>query len=199
MKKLITIIIILAIGAGGGIFLANNFAPFNGITNMNITSTVKQILPAAEFASLVYHYADIITHSDTIRLFDLINIPFTERRTIYTIDGAIKLGLNCEKIEITSFSDTITLNMPAIEILSHEIYPDTFNLYDERSGLFNKYSIEDSFALQTIQRHEREKKVSENSGLFAQARTSAEHQFRGLLENMPGIKNKYKIEFKWEL
>ena len=202
MKNLviiIIIIIILLLGICGGIFLANNVEPFNRIANMDISSTVKQVLPSAEFASLAYHYTDVITHSDAIRFFDLGNIPFTERRAIYTIEGTIKLGFNGEYIKITSSTDLITVNMPAIKILSHEIFPETFNLYDERSGLFNRYTLEDAYSIQTVHRLEREKKINENQGLFAQARTSAEQQFRKLLENLPGIKDRYKIDFEWEI
>ena len=202
MKYLIAVIIVLAL-AIGGIFLANNlslfnFTPVNRTASMDISSTVKQVLPAAEFVSLIYHYTDIITHSDAIRFFNLGNIPFTERRAIYTIDGSVKLGFNGENIKIASSDGIIIVNMPAIEILSHEIFPETFNLYDERSGLFNRYTLEDSYTIQTIQRHELEKKVNENPALFAQARTSAEQQFKKLLESLPEIKDKYRIIFDWQ-
>ena len=204
MKKIILIIIILALSIGGGIFLASYFDLFNRTdalnktTSINISSTVKEVLPSAEFTSIIYHYTDVITHSDAIRFFDFGNIPFTERRAIYTIDGIIKLGINCENMEIEISDNAVTLNMPPVVILSHEIFPETFHLYDERSGLFNRYSLEDSYMIHAMQRQEREKKVNENPALFAQARTSIEQQFGRLLENFPGIKDVYKIEFNWK-
>ena len=201
MNKLIVIMIILVLAIGGFIFINNyplfNFTPVNRTASLDISSTVKQILPAAEFISLVYHYTDVITHSDALRLFDRLNVPFTERRAIFTIDGIIKLGFNGENISINGFGETIIVNMPAIKIISHEVFPETVNIYDERTGLI-PYTIADSFAIQELQRHERERKVNENPSLFEQARSSAEHQFQRLLENIPGIKDEKKIEFRWE-
>ena len=202
--KIIAIILIFALGIGAGMFFTNkfNFLNIKNTSEINISSSVKQILPVSEYVSLVYHYTDIITHSDAIRFFDWGNIPFTERRAIYTIDGAIKLGFNAgeygEKINIKYSSDTITVQMPVIQIISHEIFPETFYLYDEKSGLFNRYTLSDANTLQVIQRLERQKKVNENEDLFAQARISAEQQFRRLLEILPDIKDNYKIEFEWE-
>ncbi|MCL2805032.1 MAG: DUF4230 domain-containing protein [Treponema sp.] len=198
--KLIAFILILVLGVGAGIYLANNIDFLNNKTEkINITSTIKQILPVSEYVSIVYHYTDVITHSDAIPFFNWGNIPFTEKKSIYTIDGTVKLGFNGEKINIKHSRDTITIQMPAIEIISHEIFPDTFNLYDEKSGLFNRYTLTDAYSLQLVQRLEREKKINENENLFAQARTSAEQQFKRLLESLPGIKDNYSIVFEWDM
>ena len=195
------IILVLGIGAGiyigsGSYFLTTDF--LNKDKNINITSTVKEILPVSEYACLVYHYSDVITHSDAIKLFSLGNIPFTERKAIYTIDGAVKLGFSGRDIRVESSYNTIIVYMPKIKIMSHEIYPETFNLYDERTGLFNRYSLRDANEIQMTHKTEREKKVNENAGLFEQARVSAEQAFTSLLESIPEIKNKYKISFRWE-
>lgn len=198
MKNFITLLIILLLGIGGGIFLTKNFAPLSKVTNINITSSVKQILPTSEFVSLVYHYSDVITHSDAIKFFDFGNIPFTEKKAIYTIDGAIKLGINCKDLKINCTNNRIIINMPAIEIISHEIFPETFNLYDEKSGLFNRYTISDTYNIQATQRLEKEKKTLENTNIFEQARITTEEQFRRFLGNIPGINENYEIEFKWE-
>jgi len=201
MKKLIIILIIIALIIGGGIYLVNKFPSLNilnKVTNLNVTSTIKEILPASEFISLHYYYTDVITHSNAIKFLNLGNIPFTEKKAIYTIDGTIKLGINCKDVNISSSVNSIILNMPAIKIISHEVFPETFNLYDEKSGLFNRYKLEDAYAIQSVQRLEREKKVNEDANLFEQARSSTEQQFRRLLESVPGIKGNYEIVFVWE-
>lgn len=165
---------------------------------IDITYTVKEILPIAEYASLVYHYSTVITESDVRRLFG-ISIPLTDRRAIYTIDGTIKLGFSGRDITITNQNNIIIVHMPKIKILSHEIYPETFSLYDERTSLFNRYSLQDANNLQMEHKREFERKVNENEGLFFQAQQSAEQQFRFFLENIPEVKEKYRIVFEWEM
>ena len=58
------IVIVLCIGAGffAGNKLKGDF--FSDNTSIDIRSTVKQVLPASEYASLVYHYSSVITHND---------------------------------------------------------------------------------------------------------------------------------------
>jgi hypothetical protein len=191
------ILIVLVLGIVAGIFLTKKLKFFNKEKNINITSTVKKILPISEYASLVYQYSDVVTHSDVNKLFK-INIPFTEKKAIYTVEGTIKLGFNGKNIKIDNSYNKIIVHMPKIEILSHEIYPETFKLYDERSGIFNRYSLKDANTIQIVQKNEQVAKINKNPGLFTQARESVQEQFNVLLRNFPGIKDKYKIVFEWE-
>jgi len=172
-------------------FLANN-------TEIDIRSTVKQVLPASEYASLVYHYSSVITHNDVKTLFDHA-IPLTEKKLIYIIDGTIKLGFDGKDITVDKGYNQIIIRMPQIKILSHEIYPETFSLYDEKAGLFNRYNAEDFNSIQMNHKKDQEKKVNENAGLFTQARQSAEQQFRLFLENLPIKQDDQAIVFEWEL
>ena len=168
-------------------------------TRVNITSTVKEVLPAAEYTSLVYHYSSVITNTEVKKLFKF-NIPLSEKKAIYTIDGAIKLGFDCKDISIGSQYNNIIVTMPKIVILSHEIYPETFSLFDEKTSLFNRYSLKDANDIQMDHKKEMEEKIKANQGLFTQARQSAEQQFRLFLESIPEVKdNKYTIVFEWNL
>ena len=197
MKYFIALVI-LVLGLGAGFYAGSGFNLPGRDADLRITSTVKEILPISEYACLVYHYSDVITHSDSIKLSPFGTIPFTEKKAIYTIDGAVKLGFNGRDIMVESSYNNIIMYMPKIRILSHEIYPETFNLYDERTGLFNRYGLKDANEIQMAHKAERESKVNGDEGLFAQARESAEQSFKSLLENIPAIKNKYQISFRWE-
>jgi hypothetical protein len=211
MKKILFFIVIV-VCTGGGLLLGNKLK-FNilGIfgrntgadiissdTTINITSTVKEILPGAEYACLVYHYSSVITDSNVKKLFGF-NVPLSEKKAIYTIDGTIKLGFDCKNITIENQYDNIILNMPKIIILSHEIYPETFSLYDEKTSLFNRYGLKDANDIQLEHKKEMEEKIKSNPGLFTQARQSAEQQFRLFLESIPEIRDKYTIVFEWEI
>ena len=197
MKYLIAAIA-LTLGLGVGAYFSEGIDFFKRSTSTHISSTVKETLPISEYASLAYHYTDVITHSDAIRFWSFGNIPLTEKRAIYTIDGTIKLGFDGKEISVENSDNSIIVHMPGIKILSHEIYPETFNLYDEKTGLFNRYSLKDANEIQMTQKIERERKVAEDAGLFSQARESAEQMLKPLLESLPEIKRKYTIIFEWE-
>lgn len=198
--KYFVILIVLVLAVLFGAFIGSKFNS-NAVTketNINIKSTVKEILPAAEYASLVYHYTSVITHSEASKLFSMFDIPFTGKKAIYTIDGSIKMGFNCADIAVDITYNNIVLKMPRVKILSHEIYPETFSLYDEKTTLFNRYSLTDANAIQLANKSEMELKVRQNRGLYVQAMKFAEDQFRQTLENLPGIKGKYTVVFDWQ-
>jgi len=196
---LVFIVIVLCIVVGFFIGRKFNFGLVSRKTNADIRSTVKEILPIAEFASLVYHYSAVITHSDTGKFFkSSISIPFTGKKAIYTIDGTIKLGFDGKKIKIDNMYNNIIVNMPRIKMLSHELHPETFSLYDERTSIFNRYTLKDANDMQMLHKTGQEGKAISDLGLFVQARQSAERMFRPLLENMPDVKGKYEIVFEWE-
>ena len=196
--KYLLLIIVLILVAGVGFYFGGGLKFVTNESNLDVRSTVKEIIPISEYASLVYHYTDVINHSDALKLFSFGNIPFTEKRAIYTIDGTVKLGFDGKDVNVKKTGNTIILQMPAIKVLSHEILPETFNLYDEKSGLFNSYTIKEVYGIQLTQKIEREIKIYENRDLFFQARESAELMFRSLLESIPEIKNNYTILFEWE-
>ncbi|MDR2426634.1 MAG: DUF4230 domain-containing protein [Endomicrobium sp.] len=198
--KYFVILFILVLTLSTGILIGSkmfsNFKITENESSTDIRIAVKEILPAAEYTSLIYHYTSVITHSEAAKLFS-VDIPLTEKKAIYTIDGTIKMGFNCENIQIEITYDNIIMRMPRIMILSHEIYPETFSLFDERSSLFNRYTLKDANAIQLANKSEMELKIRQNRGLYVQARKFAEQQFTSLLENMPGIKGKYTIVFEW--
>lgn len=196
--KYYAILIICVLILGLGVFIGFKISPKPAEidSKINISATIKEILPAAEYTSLVYHYSSIITHSEAMKLFN-IDIPLTEKKAIYTIDGAIKMGFNYADIQIETSYNNIILHMPRIKILSHEIFPETFSLYDEKTSLFNRYSLKDANAIQLANKNEMEIKARQNRGLYVQARKFAEEQFEMMLKNIPGIKDKYSIVFEW--
>jgi hypothetical protein len=207
LKILRILILIFGIAIGlfvGSFFLSGKFKLnfFDKVsdneTKVNISATIKEILPNAEYSSLVYHYSSVITHSDVYKFFDF-NIPLTTKKVIYTIDGTIKLGLDCNDISIDNEDDNIIIHMPAIRILSHEIFPETFSLYDERTSIFNRYTLQDANDIQLTHKKEMEEKIGNDARLFEQARQSAEQQFRLFIENIPEVKEKYHIVFEWEM
>ena len=160
MLRYLAVLLVLVISMAAGIFIGVKIGGkiVEKESNININATVKEILPAAEYASLIYQYTTVITHSEAVQLFG-VDIPLTGKKAIYTIDGAIKMGFNAADIKIDVTYGNIVLHMPKIKILSHEIYPETFKLYDESTSLFNPYTLKDANAIQLANKSEMELKV----------------------------------------
>lgn len=162
----------------------------------SIHTTVRAVLPAAEFVSLHYRYTSVIKDASSKEMFG-IPIPGTEKKMLAMIDGTIKLGINCKDIKIdTSRSDTLFLKLPPIKIISHELHPETAEVYDQKDGIFNKYRASDQFALEAKQKAEVELDVRANRELILQARAATEYAFKSFLQGLP-VLNTIPVAFKW--
>jgi hypothetical protein len=166
------------------------------IVETNISTVVKEILPASEYVCLVYNYQSINQRSynyDT-KLVNLITI----HNILIVLDGSIKLGFNCGDIKVTQNETSLILDMPKIKILAHEQYPERAKTYDLAGGLFPR-AIKPQEILDLLgdSKLEQEKQVEGNEELMKQARESAETLFKPLLELNPSIKDRYSIVFNW--
>jgi len=164
--------------------------------DISIHTTVRAVLPAAEFVSLHYRYTSVIKDISSKEMFG-ISIPGTEKKLLAVIDGTIKLGINCEDIKIDSTrSDTLFIKFPPIKIISHELHPETAEVYDQKNGIFNKYKVSDQFALEARQKSETELNVRSNHQLILQARTATEYAFKSFLHAIPAL-DTIPIAFRW--
>lgn len=163
------------------------------IIQTNISTVVKEILPASEYVSLVYNYQSVTQRS--YNPGNLINA----RNILIVLDGTIKLGFNCTDIGVRENGTNLILAMPEIKILAHEQYPERAKTYDLAGGGIFPRSIKPQEVLDLLgdSKLDQEKQVEENEELILQARNSAEALFKPLLELNPLIKNRYSIIFRW--
>jgi len=172
----------------------------SGITTpkqeINIHHAVMEILPTAEFISLHYRYTSVIKDASSIEIFGF-SIPGTEKRMLAMIDGAIKLGIHCKNIDIdTTRTDTLFMKFPPIKIISHELYPESVEVYDEKNGIFNKYRAKDHFALEAKLKSETELDVRANRDIIFQAKDATEYAFRSFLKKLPAL-DTVPVIFRW--
>jgi hypothetical protein len=163
---------------------------------ISIHTTVREVLPAAEFVSLVYRYTSVIKDVSSKEMFG-IPIPGTEKKMLAMIDGTIKLGINCKNIYIdTSRTDTLFIKFPPVKIISHELHPETAEVYDQKNGIFNSYRATDHFALEAKHKSEVELNVRASADIIKQARGATEFAFKAFLHNLP-VLNTVPIAFRW--
>jgi hypothetical protein len=162
----------------------------------SIHTTVREVLPAAEFISLHYRYTSVIKDVNSREMFG-IQIPGTEKKLLAVIDGTIKLGIDCQKIQIdTTRTDTLFIKFPPIKIISHELHPETAEVYDQKNGMFNRYKAKDLFVLESKQKMEIELNIDKNFELISQARTATEYAFKSFLHTIHAL-NAVPIVFRW--
>jgi len=159
----------------------------------NISTVVREILPASEYVCLVYNYQSI-----TERTYNPGNW-LNARNLLIVLDGTIKLGFNCTDITVKENGTQLVLNMPPIKILAHEQYPERAKSYELAGGGILPRSVKPQEILDLLgdSKLDQEKQVEANEELIKQARDSAEALFKPLLELNPSIKSKYTIVFVW--
>jgi len=160
----------------------------------NISTVVKEILPASEYICLVYNYQSISQRSYNPGNW------LNARNLLIVLDGTIKLGFNCEEITVRENGTRLIINMPSVEILAHEQYPERARSYELAGGGLFPRAIRPQEILDLLgdSKLEKEEQVRGNEDLIKQAKDSAETLFRPLIELNPSIRGNYNIVFNWQ-
>ncbi len=74
--------------------------------------------------------------------------------------------------EVSVSGTTVTITLPEAEILSHEIDEDSMEVFDEKTSIFNPFTVEDFTSFQSDQKAAMEEKAL-SRGLLAEARAKA--------------------------
>jgi len=194
MPVLITVSILFLILLVGVVWVAaRKPLILKQIIETNVSTVVKEILPASEYVCLVYNYQSISQRAYNPGSW------LNARNILIVLDGTIKLGFNCEDITVQQKGTSLILVMPKIKILAHEQYPEHAKTYDLAGGGIFPRSIKPQEVLDLLgdSKLEQEKQVEENEELKKQARDATEALFKPLLELSPLIREKHTIVFKW--
>ena len=97
-----------------------------------------------ELATEEYYFTRVETY-DSSKNIKGFKVPFTTSRFVYSYDGMVKAGIDFTAIEVEKddLKKTITVKLPASQILDCSIDPDTFEVYDEKKSVFNPIHISD--------------------------------------------------------
>jgi len=187
MKNLKSKIIAFIIGVLAGILLvtALYFIPSlkkeeeKTISSAEITERIKGI---SELASLSYEYTNVGKFENSIQVFGY-DLPLTKKSFILTYSGKVKMGVDLSKVSVMINGKKIIIKLPAAEVLSNEIYQDSFEIYDESTSLFNSFKLED---YSTFEANEKVKVLDriEKNGYLKEAKERAAECIRELLEDL---------------
>lgn len=163
-------------------FFAGQAALRNSQQNIRLDAVVigNQLTQISELATVNYQYTNMAQFTNSNDFYG-VTIPFTTKKFILTYDGVIKAGMDLSRTKVDVTDATVTVTLPSPRILSHEIEEDSIEVFDEKTSIFNPFTVEDFSSFQADQKAEMEQKAVER-GLLAQAAEKAEDSISALLE-----------------
>ena len=119
------------------------------------------------------YFSEIIDFKNA-KLFNDFQIPFTEKSFIFTVKSRVKAGVNLEDLtakDISVLQKKLTINLPEPMITSKEIL--SYKVYDEKDGLFNEVTTEDTLKALKLFEKDIEKQAIE-SNIIDKAKANTE-------------------------
>lgn len=143
-----------------------------------------------------YYFTEVMTYSSVKKLFNLIELGFTESGYVAGYDGKILAGVNFEGISVIKDEDNhkITISIPAAEIISTDIDPESFVLYSEKEGVGNRVSVVDyNDSLIQLEKNATEKALKR--GLLSKAETNAKQVITNFVNSVVD-RSVYSVEIE---
>ena len=187
---IVVVVAVIAFNIGLSIQKTNENGNAPRLTSDTIGTEVREI---AEYAILDYRYTNVGQFENQLDFYGW-KVPFTGKSFIITYDGAIKLGVESDKIKVNMNDSKININLPQIVILSHEIFESSIEVLDQTHNIFNQIEVEDYARFASDRKQDMESKI-QNSDLYKQAEEKLIAQLTAILESMPGVKDHYEINF----
>ncbi len=148
------------------------------LTGETVAAGLKDI---GKLCTAEYYFTHVETFESKKELWGY-TIPGTTSSYIYSYDGRILAGVDFTKVavDVDGERKTVTVTLPAVELITSEIDEDSFTLYGEKTGLFNPFEVED-FALSLSDMIKSEEKKAVETGLLDRAAENAETILRNFL------------------
>lgn len=127
----------------------------------------QQLSAISELASVTYSYTNMAQFQSSNDFYGM-KLPFTTKSFILTYDGTIKAGIDLRAVAVSVEGDQVRVNLPESKILSHQLEEDSVEVFDEKTSIFNPFTVEDFTAFQADQKAVMEEKALAR-GLLAEA------------------------------
>lgn len=146
------------------------------LSSITVENQLQQI---SQLATVRYSYTNMGQFENSNEFYG-IKLPFTTKSFIVAYDGTITAGVDLTKAKVTVTDQKVTIALPAPQILSHEVDPNSLEVFDETTSIFNPITIEDYTGFQADQQGVMEEKAIQG-GLLTQAKDQAEAAIGGLI------------------
>ena len=146
----------------------------------------ERIASEAKLVSSVYEYTDEAIVSNSAQLFGAsLEWGWCTDRVRFTFQGSIRLGIDLSQVEITidDIARTVSLKVPAPQIVAHEIDTTSFVFVEEYDSWFASVPPQLFVACADSMRACNEEKCLASDAL-AKANEAAKETLRGLLVDL---------------
>ena len=166
---------------GAACFLTGRYGAGKTEKEPEISAVVleNRLAEISELASITYNYTNMAQFESSNDFYGM-KVPFTTKKFILTYDGVIKAGIDLSQAKVETSGETVRVRLPEAQILSHEIDESSVEVFDEKTSIFNPFTVEDFTAFQAAQKTIMEEKALER-GLLEEAGTKAADAVRALV------------------
>ena len=185
--------ILLCALVGGACFLGGRWSAGQS-ENTQIDAVVlqNQLTEIRELATVTYAYTNMAQFESSSDFYG-VKVPFTTKSFILTYDGTIKAGVDLDGAAVDISGTTVTVTLPEARILSHEIDEGSVEVFDEKTSIFNPFTVEDFTSFQADQKAAMEERAL-SRGLLEEARSKAVSSVKQLLA--AALPDTYTVEIR---
>lgn len=165
-------------------FFGRSMGKSAGNTEVSAVVLQNKLTEISEYASLTYSYTNMAEFENSKDFYG-VKLPFTTKGFIITYDGEIKAGVDLAKAEVAVSGSKVKVNLPAAEILSHEIDEDSLEVFDETTSIFNPLKVTDYNTFNKEQKAKMEEKAAEK-GILKEAGQKAADAVEDFVQQIAG-------------
>ena len=176
LRQLVVIAVIAAVASVSTFLMTSRISEREAFSSSGVIERVRSI---SELNTVEMYFNEIIDFENA-KFFNSFEIPFTQKSFIFTVKARVKAGIDLssvkeEDVEIDGRRLVLRLDEPVItsgEILSYKAY-------DEKDGLFNEVTTEDTLKALELFEKDLRKQAAEN-GIIEKAKENAEQTIEGI-------------------
>ena len=186
--------VLLCVLVGLFCFVGGRLSAGNGPETPELDAVVLEtrLTEISELATVTYAYTNMAQFQSSNDFYGM-KVPFTTKSFILTYDGVIKAGVDLSQATVEAAEGAVTVTLPAAAILSHTIDEASVEVFDEKTSIFNPFTVEDFTAFQADQKTAMETRALDR-GLLEEAREKAEASIRQLLS--PALPEGWQLDVR---
>lgn len=188
---LIAVILVLVLGIKFG-----NWSVGPGESKVTQTTVKEQLVSASDLITTRYHYSNVGRYENSLEINGW-SIPLTDKYFILTYEGEALLGVDMSAADVNIAGNTISIELPPIEILSNSIDEKSIEVYNESKNIFNPISVNDYKEFVTKEKESIEKEIKEKN-IYETAQQQAVESIQQILDLSAPIKENYTVDVKFK-
>lgn len=163
--------------------------------NESVTAIFGRIVSQNKMISASQDYTFVEKAVDTNRLFDIVDIPFTENSFWYRYTGTIEATVDLNEAALVNKNETtLVISLPQ-PILSNKPNMEVSGVLEERNNVLNPIHVSDVDKLQrdciAMSNNEAKK-----NGFLEEAKEATGNNLQQMYDIALG-ENEYKVEIEW--